>query len=331
MKSIAWAPVLIGAAVSVGLSRNSFLGLLFLLPLGVVAYCYNPKTAWCAAAVSALGNAVFLWAAGRFQSYQALLWTDMLYLTVVIAAFAWITAPPERGRGFLLLPTAYRIVAGSVATALALALALYSARDDQGLRSLLRSQAEMLASLYAGASGADVVRRSLTERYMTADAILEMFRAAALRGGMAASCVALFTASRQISLAAASLIRRKRMGRSLAFFHVRPECVWALSLSLLAILGGLNFGIAFLEIAGWNILVLCVILYLAQGGGIAIFFLARFPPGLRFALNLGGVALILSPGINAVFMGALIILGIVENWAPFRASKSNGPPPTPGA
>jgi hypothetical protein len=329
MKSIAWAPALVGAAVSVGLSRSGFLGFLFLLPLGVAAYCNNTKTAWCAATLAALGNAVFLVVVGRFQSYSGLTqWTDMLYLTVVIAAFAWITAPPQGG---LLLPTAYRIVAGSVATSLALALALYSARDDQGFRSLFTAQAEMLASLYAGASGADEVQRSLAERYMNADAILEILRAAALRGGVAASCVALFTVSRQISLIAASFIRRKPMGGSLAAFHVRPECIWALSFSLLAIVGGLSLKIEPLEIAGWNILVLCAILYLAQGGGIAVFFLARLPPGLRFALNLGVLALILSPGINAVFMGALIILGLAENWAPFRASKTNGPPPTPGA
>jgi hypothetical protein len=148
---------------------------------------------------------------------------------------------------------------------------------------------------------------------------------------MVASCVALFAASRHLSLIVAAIIKRKRPGASLASFHVRSECIWALSFSLLAILAGLNFGIAPLEIAGWNILVLCIILYLAQGGGIAVFFLARFPPGMRFALNLGILVLLLSPGINAVFMGALILLGIAENWAPFRASKSNRPPPTPGA
>jgi hypothetical protein len=118
---------------------------------------------------------------------------------------------------------------------------------------------------------------------------------------------------------------------SLAAFHVRPEWVWALSLSLLARVAGLSVRSEPLEIAGWNILVLCVILYLAQGGGIAVFFLARLPAGMRFALNLGVVALLLSPGINVVFMGALILLGIAETWAPFRASKPNGPPPTPGA
>jgi hypothetical protein len=331
MKGIAWLPALIGAAVSVGLSRNSLVGFLFLLPLGVVAYCYNPKTAWFAAAVSTLGNVLFFLVAGRLYSYQALPWADMLYLTVVIAVFTWITSPPEWGGGFLRIPTAYRIVASAVITSLALALALYSARDNQGLRSLFRSQAEMLASLYAGASGADEVRRSLTEHYMTADAIVAILQSAALRGGVVASCVALFAASRQLSLSAAALIRRRRLGGSLAAFHVRPECIWALSFSLLAIVAGLNFRIAPLEIAGWNILVICAILYVAQGGGIAIFFLARFPPGMRFVLNLGVLALILTPGINAAFVGVLLLLGVAENWAPFRAPKSNGPPPTPGA
>jgi hypothetical protein len=166
---------------------------------------------------------------------------------------------------------------------------------------------------------------------MSADAILEILRSAALRGGLAASCVALFAASRQLSLIVAALIRRKRPGGSLALFHVRFGCIWALSLSLLAVVAGLNFGIAPLEIAGWNILVLCAILYLAQGAGIASFFMARLPPGIRFALNLGMVVLILSPGINAAFMGVLILLGIAENWAPFRAPKPTGPPPTPEA
>jgi hypothetical protein len=328
MKGIAWLPALIGAALSVGLIRSGFAGFLFLLPLGVVAYCHNPKTAWFAAAVAALGNALLYLVEGRLQSYP-LPWADMLYLTVVIGAFAWITSPPERSGAFLGMSTAHRIMTGAALASLALALCL--AREDQGLDSLFRPQAEFLAALYANASGADEVRRSLTEHYMTADAILGILRAAVLRGGMVASCVALLAGSRQLSLIAASLIRRKRLGASLALFHVRPWCIWALSFSLLAIVAGLSFGIAPLEIAGWNILVLCAILYLAQGGGIAVFFLARLPPRMRFALNLGGLALILSPGINAAFLGVLILLGVAENWAPFRTPKPEGPPPTPGA
>jgi hypothetical protein len=331
MKGIAWLPALIGAAVSAGLARNGFLGVLFLLPLGVVAYCCNPKTAWCAAAVFSLGNALFYLVAGHFQEHPMLPGADALYLAVVVVVFTWITSPPERGGAFLRMPAAYRIVLGAVAASLALALSLYVVRDGEGLASLFRSQAEALAALYADASGADEVRRSLTEHYVTANTVFDILWAAALRGGMTASYVALFAASRQLSLVVAAFVRRKRPEGSLASFHVRPECIWALSLSLLAIVLGLNFGVAPLEIAGWNILVLCAILYLAQGGGIAVFFLARLPAGMRFALNLGILVLLLSPGINAAFMGILILLGVAENWAPFRVSKSSGPPPTPGA
>jgi hypothetical protein len=330
MSGIAWLPALAGAAVSAFLNRSGFAGFLFLLPLGVVAYCNNIKTAWFAAGVSLLANALTCFVVGRFQRLLSP-GADMLYLTVVIAAFMWIASPPKQGPAFLRMPVAYRVVLGSAATSLVLALILFTAQEDQSMRFLFRSQAEHLAALYAGASGADEVQRSLMEHYVTADAILDMFRAVALRGGMAASCAALFAVSRQLSLVAAALFQRKRPKGLLASFHVRPECIWALSLSLLGIVAGVNFDLAPLEIAGWNILVLCAILYLAQGGSIAAFFLARLPAGTRFVLNMGILILLLTPGINAVFMGILILLGIAENWAPFRASKSSGPPPTPGA
>jgi hypothetical protein len=167
---------------------------------------------------------------------------------------------------------------------------------------------------------------------MNADTILAALEAAALRGGMAASWILLFCISRQLSLVVTWFARHKRPGNSLTGFHVEPVCIWALSFSLLAVLAGLRLKAAPLEIAGWNILVICGILYLAQGGGIVLFFLsrARMAPGMRFMLNLVMVIVIVSPGINAVLLGVLVLLGIAENWVPFRAPKTNGSPPTPG-
>jgi hypothetical protein len=322
MGAFAWIPGLIGAVVSVGLTRSSLLGFLFLLPLGVVAYCFNPKTAWFAALAAILGN---------LGLSLPDIGVDIFYLAVVIVVFTWITSPPAGALGFFRIPTVYRLLTGSVLTAVALGLVIYSMREDWGLLSAFREQAEAIASLYRASSGADVVQRSLTERYMTTDSILETLWSVALRGGMLASCVLLFFVSRQISLVITWVIRRKRHKSMLSSFHVLPQCIWVLSFSLLVILAGVGLKLAPLEIAGWNILVICAILYLVQGGGIAVFLLtqASIPPGVRFVLNLVILVVILSPGINAILLGVLILLGIAENWVPFRAPKTNGSSPTP--
>jgi hypothetical protein len=80
-------------------------------------------------------------------------------------------------------------------------------------------------------------------------------------------------------------------------------------------------GIEAVEIAGWNILALCGILYLAQGGGIALYFLIKLPPLLRIAANVGAILMLFSPGINALFLGSLTLVGIAENWFPLRVPK----------
>ncbi|MFP3041937.1 hypothetical protein LQZ19_08960 [Treponema primitia] len=335
MGTLALVPALIGAAVSVGLVKSSLLGFLFLLPLGVVAYYFNAKTAWFAALLAVLGNFAF--------SLPAI-GADVFCLAALIAIFTWITSPPERAPAFFRMPVVYRIMAGSVLATLVFALVIYSMRDDQELFSVFRQQAEALASLYAASSGADVVQRSLTEQYMTADTILKTLGDLAIRGGILMSWALLFFISCQISLVITWLVRRivqrssprilQRMWPNglLVNFHLRAECIWALSFSLLAVLAGVSLKLAPLEIVGWNILVICIILYLTQGGGIALFFLTRvfIPPGMRFFLNLFILVLILSPGINVVFLVGLVLLGIAENWVPFRAPKTNGSPPTPG-
>jgi hypothetical protein len=100
----------------------------------------------------------------------------------------------------------------------------------------------------------------------------------------------------------------------------------------LTILLGLWIKITLIEVIAWNILVVCIILYLVQGGGILSFLLVRtaMPPLLRFALVFLSSVVFFSPGINAFVLGAVTLLGIAENWVPFRAPKPNGPSSTPG-
>jgi hypothetical protein len=226
----------------------------------------------------------------------------------------------------------YRLIAASVMGALALLPLVYTTGDEGGLAAMVRSQAELVASLYTNASGPDVVQRSLLEQYLTADLIMETIVAVALRGGVVVSCMGVLFISRQVSLWITRLVRRVWRGGSVALFHVPQGLIWVVSLSLLAVLLGQKADIGPLEIVAWNVLVVGVVLYLAQGVGIVSWFFARraVPRGMRLLFSVFLVIMLFSPGINAVILGALALLGIAENWAPFRAPKIDGPSSTPG-
>ena len=114
-------------------------------------------------------------------------------------------------------------------------------------------------------------------------------------------------------------------------FRAAPALIWVLSSSLLLVVLSRVARLVVPEIILWNILVLCIILYFAQGLGILQFFLSRpsVPVFLRFFLTVLLIILIFSPAVNAVLLIGIVLLGIAENWAPFRAPKPNGPPSTP--
>jgi hypothetical protein len=140
-----------------------------------------------------------------------------------------------------------------------------------------------------------------------------------------------FYASRFLALFLAGLVRRGRTWPGLREFQVSPWLIWALSLSLGLILLSRLTGWQVPEIAAWNVLAACVLMYLAQGAGIVRHFLTRRPvsPGLRLFVNIAIVFAVLSPGLNALLFGGLILLGIAEHWAPLRVLKEEGPPSTP--
>jgi hypothetical protein len=226
----------------------------------------------------------------------------------------------------------YRFIAASILGALTFLLIGYGARNSEGFASVIRSQAEALSSLYINTSGADAARRSFLESQLTPEKVMEAITAVALRGGALASAFVIFFINRQTARSLAWIFRRRRSAQNLSAFHVPASAIWVLSLSLAGILLCRIVKMAIPEIAAWNILVICAILFLAQGGGIALFTLTTRPmqPMLRLACNILIVVVIFSPGINTAALGLLILLGIAENWLPLRAPKSNGPASTPG-
>jgi hypothetical protein len=328
-------PCVLGGVISAALIRSGLLALFFLIPLGVVAASYNRRTAW-AAALAAVGINLLIslglfFAVGFDFGAFAL---DTFYFALMIAVFVWTLAPPAAGPDFLRMRAAYRLVIAAAAGALMfLGIAYVSERDNSGFTAMLRSQAEMLSSLYVDSAGTDAVQQSYLERLLTPDKIMAAMNFVALRGGALVSSLAMFYISRRLAFSFAVLIRHIPPKPGLRDFHAPAFLIWVLSFSILGVLLAQVLKSGILGIAAWNMLILCAMMYLAQGGGIVQYYIARrnFSPFMRLMLNVLIILLILSPGINALALGAVILLGIAENWAPLRTPKPNGPPSTPAA
>lgn len=330
--AVAYVPALIAAILSALSVRTGFLSFLFLLPVGLMAYIYQGRTAWFCAFLAVLGNGILSVGMGFIFGLDS--WVpswDILYFSVMTAAFAWIAAPPAAGFAVFRPRGAYRLAAASLLGVLSLLPGILAAGKDGDFKTFLRSQAELLASMYTASSGADVVQQSLADQYITPERLSELLEAVALRGGAAASCLLLLAVSRQLALFVSGFSRRvreegRRPKTALVFFHAPQGFIWILSCSLLGVLLGLQLKVPPLEIAAWNILVICAMLFLAQGGGTTLFLLARLPvPGpVKFLLNFLLILGLMSPGVNAVLLALMVLLGIVENWAPLRKSSTPG-------
>jgi hypothetical protein len=333
MRGNSYIAALVCAFISVMLMQSGFLSFLFLVPLGYIAAAYTIHTARRAFA-GAIGLNILLSLGLSFFSESSFSFRllDILYHTVMSLAFFWIMAPPERGFSLLRIRTVYRLIGGAAAGALVFLFIMYTSLNNTGFSALIRSQAEMLSSLYIRSSGADAVRRSFLEHQINPDRVLELLKLGALRGGAAVSCLILFFFSRQASRFLARIIRHVSPSGSLRGFHVPSASIWFLSSSLAFVLGSRVLEIPVLETAAWNVLIISGMLFLAQGGGIALYILSRraMSPMIRFFLNLLLVLLFFSPGINALALGVLVLLGIAENWVPFRAPKPDGSSSTPG-
>jgi len=194
-------------------------------------------------------------------------------------------------------------------------------------------------AMFANASRTDTVRFAILQT-MTPERFLDVMKNVVLRGGSLVTCVFIFFVCRQFSLILANFAILKRAGEnadkklnSLSAFHVFPELIWVFSLTLALVVLTTVLKLEIPEILLWNVLILCVMLYLAQGLGIFQFFITRpsTPNYLRFLLIVLLVVLMFSPLVNALIFGGFFLLGIIENWVPFRAPKQNGPPSTPEA
>ena len=298
--------------------RSGLLVFLFLIPLGFLAYRWGMQCCWTAYIMAALGNLVISLGLAALLGIPPgdALW-DLLYFGGMAFIFCWICAPPP------LLPLgdslALRFMVGSVLGGLLFLGIFLRSLDSPGFQ-------EQLGFIIESLSGGGPLFELLT-----IEAVIESVRSILLRGGAIITSVIILALGRQGGYVLSKVVQRERTDPVFISFRVRPQLIWAFSLSLLFVVLTRSLGISFLEIVLWNILVLCTILYLAQGIGILQFFLARpsVRPGMKFFTSVIIVLVLLSPVINGLFLGGLVLLGAVEHWVPFRVPKEQGPPSTP--
>jgi hypothetical protein len=305
------------AILSVSLIRMGALGVLFLLPLAMAGFFGGGKPLWLAAFLALVGNGILIFTAWRGSGTDPLIpgWS-VFYYTVMVLAFCWINTGRRNRVSFLPVSPVYRLALGSLAAAAAIIPGFLLIMKNGEFIRFLDARLDAVYKASGGVDAGDFVSSVL---YL------------GIRGGILVSVLFFFAISRQFAVFITWLIRREKPDAGLVTFKNGQFLIWVLSVSLGAVLAGSVTGITALEAGAWNILVLCAILYLAQGGGIALYFLVKLPPFYRIAVNLALLILLFRPGINAVFLGALILAGIIENWVPLRTFGSRGPPSTPGA
>jgi len=318
-------PVLICAAFCTALIRTGFFSLFFLVPLGFCAASFGPAAAWLSFVITAFGNAVL--SAGlsiRYGLGLASAGLEILLFTVLALGFTWIMA----GNPWPFMPrarTAFRFIAASIAGSLVMLGMIYSIGKDENFLAQARSQIEAISSNLIASSTADPLQQQAMERILVPDKIIEAIFSLSFRGAALVTLFFLFFINRQIAFIMARLIMKKQenVNGDLIRFHAPQKTIWFFSLCLPVIVACGVFSLNYIGIAAWNVLIICAILFLAQGGGIVLHFLARrpIPVFMRLLGSLLFVFLLFSPGINLVAIAALVLLGIAENWLPLRMSK----------
>jgi hypothetical protein len=294
-------PAVLCAFLASALNNIGVLSVLYLTPLGVAACVWGKRCGWTAALLSMGLNTGYL----LYQRYLGnlsggLFVQELCYYLTATLVFAWVLSPPEKLR----LQPAYRLMAGAVPVSLAFIPLFWAIRHDGEFLAALREQIAALTT----EAGAEEVLGTIVN--------------IGIRGGILASSVMLLFINRYAAQFLGRLFKKKPREENVDFRN-DFRLVWVFSCAILVLLAALMLHIEILEIAGWNVLAFCAILYMAQGWSILSYFMIKLamPLILKILLNIGVVVAIFTPRVQVFFLGALVLLGLAENWAPFRTLK----------
>jgi len=294
--------ILVCVGISMFFMRSTLLSLVYLVPLGYAVIVTG--FVWYTFVVAAATNIILtigLSLSGSFNPENILF--NIIYVTIMYLGFIWIIGGKN-------LRTVYRFILASGVGTLAVLIILN--RQDAVFNIIFKQLTEDLP-LFSYSETIDLVKNIL------------------LRGGAFISMCFLFFINRQIALTAVWLIKKKRNHRSLSEFFAPLNTIWVLSGSLFSILVFRFFRIEILEIMAWNVFTICVIIFLAQGTGILQYLLSRRTKISKLIIIAILIFVLFSP-LSLITVIALLILGIVDSWVPFRKEKvPRDEPHTPGS
>jgi hypothetical protein len=298
--------LLVCTTLSLVFMKTGILSLFYLAPLGYVIMItgvYVPVFITAAAAnIAIMLFQYFL----KIKSIGALP-LEMLYLTSVFLGFSWIMG----GKG---LRTAYRFVIASSVSAIFFLVFINS--PSSGFFEMFAKTAEDLFG-----SGSEIyIKNPLFAQNFSPDSLTEFAKMFIIRGGAVMSMFFVFFINRQIAFSIASMSRRRRIDSGLTEFYAPANTIWAFSGAIATIVLTGIFKVEVLSILAWNVFVICVIIFLAQGGGILTYWMSLRTNVFRLIISVMIIVVLFSP-LNSFVIAALILLGIIDNWRPFRVAK----------
>lgn len=327
-----YAPALVGAAASVLMARTLPVSPFFLVPIGIVALTRGVAPTAAAALATVALNFVVVYLNAGPTANQALfaLFADSAYFLAIVSSFCWASYGGERRFPIRLR---WRLTAAALASTLVLMPILLAAGRDKSVVDYFYAQAAGIAEAFKAGAGADVVQKSLMDREFTAESVVRTFALVVTRGALVGHLAFFGMSWRLARMVASFRYPALRSRGEMLSFRNGAYLVWALIASLLAVMGAELSGNAVLAAVSWNVMLLCVLFYAAQGAAIVLYNLARpgVPPFLRSMIILSAVLVAFRPGINAAVVVALASVGVAENWLPLRAPIKTEPPSTPEA
>jgi len=289
IKKEALITILVCTGISMFFLRTGILSIFYLIPLGYAVL--TTGLFMFTFIVAALSNLIHVLGTSFITpENNANMWLDIFYITSLFLLFTWIIGGKN-------IRTAYRFLLASAAGAIVFLIVIN--RAD----SVFFSVFTQMAKIFMPSSDPQ-------ELYDAANNIL-------MRGGSFVSILLMFFINRQISIAAASFIKRQKIYSGLSSFAAPLNAIWILIGSLLTVVITNIFKIEALEILSWNVLVISAVIFLVQGIAILMFLLSKRTPGFRIGINILFILVLLSP-IGVFAAGALLVLGIIENFRPIR-------------